>query len=104
MNLFADLPQSLQDEQIENLVVSKHVRVERIVSTGQASPQDFWYDQTEHEWVAVLRGEALLELENRTEPIRLLPGDHILIPARQKHRVTWTKPDETTIWLAVFFL
>ncbi len=102
-NLFADLPQSLQEELIENIAVSKNIRIERIVSTGQASPPGFWYDQTEHEWVVVLQGEAELEFEDQAEHQRLKTGDYVLIPAHRKHRVAWTSPGEPTVWLAVFF-
>jgi cupin 2 domain-containing protein len=31
------------------------------------------------------------------------PGDFINIPARKKHRVDWTTPDEPTIWLGVIY-
>ena len=54
-NLFADLPASLPEELVEVLAEGRHVRIERIVSTGQASPDGFWYDQDETEWVCVLR-------------------------------------------------
>lgn len=102
-NLFAELPKSLLEEWIENLAVSKNARIERIVSTGQASPEDFWYDQDEAEWVVVLHGEAELEFEDPTERRRLQRGDYVLIPAHRKHRVAWTSPNEPTVWLAVFF-
>ncbi len=106
-NLLANIPTALTDELTENLVVAKAVRIERIVSTGQSSPPDFWYDQNENEWVAVLQGEAELEfaaMENTaTERKRLQAGDFVLIPAHQKHRVAWTTPDLATVWLAVFF-
>ena len=49
-NLFADLPTDLPEELVEVLTENKHVRIERIISTGHASPDDFWYDQDEHEW------------------------------------------------------
>ncbi|MCK0188319.1 hypothetical protein MWU31_24325, partial [Aeromonas hydrophila] len=35
--------------------------------------------------------------------VQLVRGDHINIPARQKHRVEWTHPDMTTVWLCVFY-
>ena len=57
-NLLGDIPTQLREEIVTVLAESPHVRVERIVSNGHASPADFWYDQAEHEWVAVLRGEA----------------------------------------------
>ena len=101
MNLFADLPCHLSAELTETLVMSKYVRIERIVSTGQSSPAGFWYDQPEYEWVVVLQGEAALEFENHSQP--LFPGDHVFIPPHQKHRVASTSAHEPTVWLAVFF-
>ncbi len=44
-NLFADLSADLSEELVEVLAENKHVRIERIVSTGHASPDGFWYDQ-----------------------------------------------------------
>ena len=46
------------------------------------------------------RGEAVLRFENG-EPIPLKAGDHLLIPARQKHRVESTSAD--ALWLALHF-
>ena len=102
-NLFADLPISLPEELADVLAESKHVRIERIVSTGQCSPAGFWYDQKQVEWVVVLKGEAKLQFEGDGEPIHMKPGDFIHIPANKKHRVEWTTPNEPTVWLAVFF-
>ncbi len=39
-NLFADLPTDLPEELVEVLTENKHVRIERIISTGHASPDD----------------------------------------------------------------
>jgi cupin 2 domain-containing protein len=100
-NLFADLPEKLPEELVTILAAGREVRVERIVSTGHASPPGFWYDQHQAEWVVVLRGAARLQFEEET--LELRPGDHCLIPAHRRHRVEWTTPDEATLWLAVFF-
>jgi cupin 2 domain-containing protein len=100
-NLFANIPTALPEELVEVLAQNQHVRIERIVSTGHASPEGFWYDQEESEWVIVLKGEAKLVLEGDDVPITMRPGDHVLIPAHRKHRVEWTTPDEPTVWLAV---
>jgi cupin 2 domain-containing protein len=100
-NLLQNLPDRLADEWTTILARSPHVRIERIVSTGQASPPGFWYDQDEHEWVVVMRGAARLRMEDGC--VDLKPGDSLLIPAHQKHRVEWTSPDEPTVWLAVFY-
>ena len=101
-NLLAGLPSDIPEELVDVLVQGKNVRIERIVSTGHRSPDDFWYDQDEHEWVIVLKGEGKLLFEN-SEDVHLKPGDHLLIPAHRKHRVEWTSSDEPTIWLAVFY-
>ena len=100
-NLFTSLPAKLPAELTETLVHAKHVRIERIVSQGQASPDGFWYDQDEAEFVVVLQGAGRLRFED--EVVELRPGDWINIPAHRKHRVEWTTPDEQTVWLAAFF-
>ena len=102
-NLFADLPTTLPEELVEVLAENNLVRIERIVSTGQVSPDGFWYDQAEAEWVVVLMGEAKLLLEGDDQPIHMRPGDHVNIPAHRKHRVEWTKPDDPTMWLVVHY-
>ena len=79
------------------------MRIERIVSQGHASPEGFWYDQDQHEWVLVLKGAARLRLQDEEQPVKMMPGDFINIPAHKKHRVEWTTSDEPTIWLAVHF-
>ena len=101
-NLFAHLPPlDDTDEQFTTLLSEPGLRVERIVSTGQASPPGFWYDQAEDEWVLLIAGEALLRFADEAEPRRLRPGDHVDIAAGRKHRVDWTKPGEHTVWLAI---
>lgn len=54
VNLLANLPDARQAEQFETLLQKPGIRIERIVSAGQSSPPDFWYDQPEGEWVMVL--------------------------------------------------
>jgi cupin 2 domain-containing protein len=101
MNLFTNLPQNLPEELLTTLLEASDVRIERIVSQGHSSPEGFWYDQDQAEWVLVLRGAARLEFEDRLLEMR--PGDFVNIPAHKKHRVAWTTPDEPTIWLAVHY-
>lgn len=102
-NLFADLPSHLPDELFTTLLDATNVRIERIASHGHASPEGFWYDQVQHEWVVVLKGTARLRFEDDEQPVELKSGDFINIPAHKKHRVDRTTPDEPTIWLAVFY-
>ena len=100
--MFEAIPDSLDDEIFEQLVQSEHVRIERIISAGQTSPQSGWYDQEDNEWVMVLKGAARLSFDDRTS-VDLRGGDCINIPAHRKHRVDWTDPDGVTIWLAVHY-
>ena len=100
-NLFTDLPPNLPNELVQTLLTAANVRIERIVSHGHASPEGFWYDQGQHEWVVVLKGAARLQFEDGVVEMKL--GDFVNIPAHKKHRVEWTTPDEPTIWLAIFY-
>lgn len=101
-NLFNDVPSQLPEELVSIIVENSQVRIERIVSTGHSSPEGFWYDQDEHEWVVVLKGEATLNFED-DGPVEMTPGDYVLIPADKRHRVESTSTTEPTVWLAVFF-
>lgn len=101
MNLFDDIPQRLPEELVEVLAEGSTVKIERIVSDGHASPEGFWYDQDRHEWVLLVSGSAVLEFEDRK--VEMQPGDHLLIPAHQRHRVASTSQSGKTIWLAVFY-
>lgn len=98
---FENLPESAPVELFTTLIERAGVRVERIVSTGQASPEDFFYDQPTHEWVMVVRGEALLRFEDENAPRCLTPGDWVWIEAHRRHRVEWTSDAEPTVWLAI---
>ena len=101
-NLFADLAPALE-EQFATLAAGGQVRIERIVSSGQASPPGFWYDQDEAEWVVLLTGAAGLRFADEAEARVLRPGDHLLIAAHRRHRVEWTDAQGLTVWLAVHF-
>ena len=102
LNLFADLPEPGPEEAVTVLLQRPGLRLERIVSHGQASPPGFWYDQAEGEWVLLVRGRARLRLAGEDADRTLSPGDHIYLAPHLKHRVTWTAPGEPTVWLALF--
>jgi cupin 2 domain-containing protein len=102
-NLFTQFNPSSQEEQYSLLLSRPGLHIARIVSTGQASPPGFWYDQGQHEWVVLLAGEAKLVFEDEAAPRDLVPGDFVEIPAHCRHRVEWTDPEVPTVWLAVFY-
>jgi len=95
-NLSPDVPRGA-DETVDSLLNGDGVRLERIVSRGQASPAGFWCDQEEAEWVMVLSGRARLTVEGETSDRELGPGDSLFLPAHCRHRVAWTAPDQATI-------
>jgi len=101
-NLLEGIPRALAQEQFSEIASAPGVRVERIVSTGHATPEGEWYDQDRDEWVMVVKGAARLAFD-KGDDLAMGPGDHVLIPAHCRHRVAWTSPDEPTVWLAVHF-
>ena len=100
-SLFANLASSLPEERFDTILSRPGLRIERIVSTGHASPPDFWYDQPQDEWVCMISGGAVLKIEGEVEPRNLQAGDWIEIPAHVRHRVEQTDAAQPTVWLAV---
>jgi cupin 2 domain-containing protein len=104
-NIFAGIePASGTEEQLLEIMARPGLRIERIVSTGQASPPGFWYDQPWDEWAIVLKGAARLKFEGEGAAVALAEGDYVFIPAHARHRVEWTAQDRPTVWLAVHCL
>ena len=103
MNLLFPLPDARAAEYVAALFTRPGLRLERIVSLGQASPPGFWYDQPEGEWVLLLAGAARLRFADETEARLLGPGDWLDIAPHRRHRVDWTDPESPTLWLAVSY-
>ena len=97
-NIFAGVSESSAEEQFITLFENSSLRIERIVSHSHASPEGFWYEQAEDEWVMILRGAATLEFASG-EQVAMGEGDYLTIPRHVKHRVRRTSPE--AIWLAV---
>jgi cupin 2 domain-containing protein len=93
----------LAKEITDILADAREVRIERIVSTGQVTPEGEWYDQDNDEWVLVVAGAARLRIEGEQRDRELGEGDWVLLPAHCRHRVTWTQSEPPTVWLAVHF-
>jgi cupin 2 domain-containing protein len=91
---------SANREIFETLLSSEKVIIERIISTGQVTPIDEYYDQDFDEWVILLQGTAIISFEEN-EKTNLEAGDYLFIPEHQKHRVEYTSSIPACIWLAV---
>jgi cupin 2 domain-containing protein len=103
-NLERDLPARPLPEEVFDLLIERPgLRIERIVSSGQATPEGQWYDQETDEWVLVIAGAARVRIEGEGTDRELGEGDWILLPAHCRHRVTWTRSEPPTVWLAVHF-
>lgn len=96
------MPEQLPEELFVDLLKTNEVRIERILSKGHTSPSEGWYDQDENEWVIVLQGAGRITFEDGSE-VSLTSGDYVNIPKHTKHRVSWTEPNQITLWLAVFY-
>jgi len=101
-NLFDDLPDKATTEEIVGqLLTSTNVRIERIVSSGQASPPGFWYDQPQAEWVLLMQGSAEIRFEDEPTVRALKAGDYLYIAPHRRHRVERTQTQPLTVWLAI---
>ena len=103
-NLFAEIPPRLRTEESSELTSTPEVKIERIVSMGQATPAGEWLQQARTEWVALLAGAAGLRFEDEVQTQILSAGDWIEIPANTRHRVEWTDAEKPTVWLAVHYV
>lgn len=101
-NLFSGDCPAAGEERLEILASGPGWRLERIHSCLASSPASGWYDQTELEWVLVLRGSAQLQFEDEQQPRDLCVGDSLLIAPHRRHRVVATDPAPGTVWLALF--
>jgi len=95
MNLYNYIRPAAGSEGIDILLQQGGARVERIVSNRA---QTDWFDQEEDEWVALIEGEATLQVEEQT--VVLGRGDTLLLRAHVRHRVVSTS--EEALWLTVF--
>ena len=100
-NVFEAIKVNKKEEEFIDILKKPNIRIERIVSNGQKSKKDFWYEQKENEFIIILEGNAILELEDKE--IVLNKGDFYNIDSMIKHRVKYTSQEEPTIWLAVFY-
>lgn len=94
-NLFKDDAAPATGERFEVLRRTGPVVIERILSSAEPDPAP--YVQAQDEWVVLVRGHAVLEVDGA--PLTLGPGDHVFLAAGTPHRVRETAAG--TLWLAV---
>ncbi|MEN8146502.1 MAG: cupin domain-containing protein [Campylobacterota bacterium] len=82
-------------ETINELLQYKNVTINRVVSNRLNNGS--WYDQEEDEWLLLIRGVALLLIDNEEKTLK--SGDTLFIPAHELHRVISTSDD--ALWLTV---
>ena len=94
-NLFVGTDPPREGERFETLLAHRNLVIERIVSAAALTPTE--YVQEQDEWVALLRGEATLDVAGKTVTLR--SGDHLFLPAGTPHRVR--QASDGALWLAV---
>ena len=102
-NIYENISNHIPEELFQEILRTKTLKIERIVSKGHSSEISFWYDQEENEWVFLLKGSAGLLFKGDEKVVVLKPGDYINIPSHTKHRVEWTDPNMETVWLAIHY-
>lgn len=102
-NLLAAPPPPPGEERSEVLWQGPLWRLERIHSCAASSPEDFWYDQSAHEWVCLLQGSARLRFADEAAARQLNRGDSLYLAPGRRHRVEATDAGQGTVWLALFW-
>jgi len=54
-NIYSSVPDRSPEEIVETSVRSGRVKIQRIISDAHCSPEEFWYDQVEREFVSPLQ-------------------------------------------------
>ena len=90
----------VEQEVFESILSYGDVEIERILSSGQRTPEGQWLQQDEDEWVILLQGSSELSFEDGKR-LTLNKGDYIFIPSDLMHRVEKTSTNPICIWLAV---
>jgi cupin 2 domain-containing protein len=88
-------------ELFQSLLTTRSLKIERIISTGQATKKGKWLKSKWNEWVILLKGRAKLRFLKDNRVVKMRVGSYVLIPANTSHRVDWTAPRQKTIWLTL---
>ena len=94
-NLYQDATPPESGERFDTLLSHGGMTIERIVSTSKLESQ--LYVQEQDEWVVLLQGEALLDVDGAQVALRA--GGYVFLPSRTPHRVL--RVSDGAMWLAV---
>lgn len=94
-NLFAQAGAPPEGERFETLLQHKNLVIERIISSSHITPTA--YVQAQDEWVVLLQGEAVLEVDGLRHALK--SGDHLFLAAGLAHTVL--SASDGALWLAV---
>ena len=70
-NIFEQIIVDKNEEKFFEIFKNETIKIEKIVSNGQISPENFWYEQEKSEFVLLLEGFAILEFENSGEVTKI---------------------------------
>ena len=94
-NLFDSVAPPVTGERFDTLLQHKNLVIERICSSSDILPTR--YVQTQDEWVLLVQGTAVIEIDGTTESLKA--GDYVFLPANTPHCVR--EVSEGALWLAV---
>jgi cupin 2 domain-containing protein len=94
-NLYSNSTAPATGERFDTLLTHRGLVIERIVSSSKIELQTCV--QPQDEWVVLVEGEALLNVNGQAVPLR--SGDHVFLPAQTPHTVL--SVSQGAMWLAV---
>jgi len=94
-NLYQDAALPAEGERFDVLLAHRGLTIERILSTSKIASQR--YVQEQDEWVVLLQGDALLDVDGK--PVPLKAGDYLFLPSRTPHTVL--RVSDGAMWLAI---
>jgi len=91
-----------RSEIFEDIYNNNKLKIGRILSFGQITPQNKWLHDIRNEWVLLLQGKSEIMFESGTR-VKMMKGDYILIPCNTKHKVLFTSKRPPCTWLTIYF-
>jgi cupin 2 domain-containing protein len=94
------IPANSDEELFESIYNDRNLLIERIISTGQVTPDGIWLEEDYDEWVILLQGNSKIKFDDG-KTVEVEKGDYFMIPSNTKHKVILTSKIPCCIWLAI---